>query len=57
MGKHRKNWTIEQLKDERIRLLALFVGAKTNYMKNFLHYKIKSVNKELYTITKETKYL
>jgi hypothetical protein len=57
MGKHRKNWTIEQLKDERIRLLAMFVGAKTNYMKNFLHYKIKSVNKELYTITKETKYL
>jgi hypothetical protein len=57
MGKHRKNWTIEQLKDERIKLLAMFVDAKTNYMKNVLHYKIKSVNRDLFTITKETKYL
>jgi hypothetical protein len=57
MGKHRKNWTLEQLKDERIRLLAMFVDAKTMYIKNNLHHKIKSVNRELFTITKETKYL
>ena len=57
MGKHRKNWTLEQLKDERIRLLGMFIEAKTVYMKNSLHYKIKSINKDLFTITKETKYL
>lgn len=57
MGKHRKNWTIDQLKDERIRLLNLFIEAKTIYLKNNLHHKIKSVNLELYTKTKETKYL
>jgi hypothetical protein len=57
MGKHRKNWTIDQLKDERIRLFNMFTEAKTEYLKNNLHYKIKSVNRELFTITKETKYL
>jgi hypothetical protein len=57
MGKHRKNWTIEQLKDERIKLLGLFVEAKTTYLKDNLHHKIKSVNRDLFTITKETKYL
>ena len=57
MGKHRKNWTIEQLRDERVRLLQMFVEAKTTYFKDNLYHKIKSVNRDLFTITKETKYL
>jgi hypothetical protein len=57
MGKHRKNWTIDQLRDERVRLLGLFVEAKTTYLKDNLNHKIKSVNRDLFTITKETKYL
>jgi hypothetical protein len=57
MGKHRKNWTINELRDERVRLLGMFVEAKTTYIKDNLHHKIKSVNRDLFTITKETKYL
>ena len=57
MGKHRKNWTLDQLKDERIRLLSEFTEARTAFVKNNLHHKIKSVNRELFTITKEVKYL
>jgi hypothetical protein len=57
MGKHRKNWTLNQLKDERVRLLSAFVEAKTTYLKDNLHHKIKSVNRDLFTITKDTKYL
>ena len=57
MGKHRKNWTVDQLKDERVRLLSEYIDAKTKYLKDNLHYKIKSVNRELFTITKEVKYL
>jgi hypothetical protein len=57
MGKHRKNWTIEQLKDERIKLLSAFTEANTKYLKNNLQQRIKSINRDLFTITKETKYL
>ena len=57
MGKHRKNWTIEQLKDERIKLLSAFTEANTKYVKNNLQQRIKSINRDLFTITKETKYL
>lgn len=57
MGKHRKNWTVDQLKDERVRLLSKYVEVKTKYLKDDLYNKIKSVNRELFTITKETKYL
>jgi hypothetical protein len=56
MGKHRKNWTLNQLRDERVRLLGMFSEAKTTYLKDNLYHKIKSVNRDLFTITKETKY-
>lgn len=49
--------SVEELKVERVNLLTLYIRAKTTYMKDNLHHKIKSVNKELYTLTKEVKYL
>jgi hypothetical protein len=49
--------SVEELRAERINLLTLFATAKTTYLKDNLHHKIKSVNKELYTLTKEVKYL
>jgi hypothetical protein len=49
--------SIDELKVERTNLLMMFSNAKTIYLKNNLHHKIKSVNKELYTLTKEVKYL
>jgi transposase len=49
--------SIDELKVERTNLLQMFVTAKTRYVKDNLQYKIKSVNKELYTLTKEIKYL
>ena len=49
--------SVEELKVERVNLLTLYTRAKTTYMKDNLHHKIKSVNKELYTLTKEVKYL
>ena len=57
MGKHRKNWTKDQLIDERKRLFAIFTEAKTEYYKKTLHRQLKSIGRELYTLTKETKYL
>jgi hypothetical protein len=49
--------SIDELKAERTNLLQMFVTAKTRYVKDNLHHKIKSVNKDLFTITKDTKYL
>ena len=49
--------SIDELRLERTNLLQMFVVAKTRYVKENLHHKIKSVNKELYTLTKEIKYL
>jgi hypothetical protein len=49
--------SVEVLKVERLALLTLFADAKTKYVKDNLAHKIKSVNKDLYTQTKETKYL
>ena len=49
--------SIDELKIERVNLLQMFVAAKTKYVKENLHHKIKSVNKELFTLTKEIKYL
>lgn len=48
---------IEELKVERINLLTMYAKAKTRYFKDNLHHKIKSVNKQLYTLTKDVKYL
>lgn len=49
--------SVDTLKLERINLLTMYANAKTRYLKDNLHHKIKSVNKDLYTLTKETKYL
>jgi len=53
----KKMRSIDELKVERTNLLQMFVTAKTRYVKDNLQYKIKSVNKDLFTITKDTKYL
>lgn len=53
----KKMRSIDELRLERTNLLQMFVTAKTEYVKNNLKHKIKSVNKELYTLTKEVKYL
>ena len=53
----KKMRSIDELKAERTNLLQMFVAAKTRYVKDNLHHKIKSVNKELYILTKEIKYL
>jgi transposase len=53
----KKMRSIDELKVERTNLLQMFVTAKTRYVKDNLFKKIKSVNKELYTLTKETKWL
>jgi hypothetical protein len=49
--------SVEVLKVERINLLTMFANAKTKYLKDNLNHKIKSVNKDLYTLTKESKWL
>ena len=49
--------SVDTLRLERINLLTMYANAKTRYLKDNLHHKIKSVNKDLYTLTKETKYL
>jgi hypothetical protein len=48
---------LDELKEERLVLLNMFINAKTRYVKDNLFKKIKAVNKDLFTITKETKYL
>ena len=53
----KKMRSIDELKAERTNLLQMFVTSKTRYVKDNLHHKIKSVNKELYILTKEIKYL
>jgi hypothetical protein len=53
----RRQFTIDELKAKRIALLNDFIDAKTIYLKNNLHHKIKSVNKDLFTLTKDTRYL
>jgi transposase len=53
----KKMRSIDELKIERTNLLQMFVIAKTRYVKDNLFKKIKSVNKELFTLTKETKWL
>jgi hypothetical protein len=49
--------SVDTLKLERINLLTMYANAKTRYLKDNLAHKIKSVNKDLYTLTKESKYL
>ena len=53
----RKLLPLEDLQQERLALLNMFVNSKTSYVKNNLHRRIKAVNKDLFTITKDTKYL
>jgi hypothetical protein len=53
----KKMRSIDELKVERTNLLQMFITAKTRYVKDNLHDKSKSVNKDLFTITKDTKYL
>ena len=53
----RKLMTVEHLKEKRIDLLNEFLQAKTTVMKNNIHYRLKTVNKELFKRTQETKWL
>jgi hypothetical protein len=49
--------SVDTLRLERINLLTMYANAKTQYVKENLYNKIKSVNRDLYTLTKETKWL
>ena len=53
----RKLLPLDELREERIVLLSMYANAKTNYVKANLFNKIKAVNKDLFTITKDTRYL
>jgi hypothetical protein len=53
----RKLLPLDDLREERILLLSMYSKAKTSYLKNNLFHKIKAVNKDLFTITKDPKYL
>jgi hypothetical protein len=53
----RKLLPLDDLRQERLVLLNMFANAKTRYVKDNLHHRIKAVNKDLFTITKDTKYL
>jgi hypothetical protein len=53
----RKLLPLDDLRQERLVLLNMFTNCKTRYMKDNLRHKIKAVNKDLFTITKDTKYL
>jgi len=49
--------TLEELRFKRLELLHLFVEAKTHFVKNTLTKQIKTVNQQLFKLTKDTKYL
>jgi hypothetical protein len=53
----RKLLPLDDLREERVLLLRMYSKAETSYLKNNLFHKIKAVNKDLFTITKDTKYL
>ena len=52
-----KQPTIDELIARRVDLITLCEFAKNRYIRSLLHYKLKSVNRDLYTITKNTIYL
>jgi hypothetical protein len=52
-----KTPTLEELRFKRIDLLNKFVDAKTGYLKNNLSKRLKSVNQQLFTLTKDARYL
>jgi hypothetical protein len=53
----RKLLPLDDLREERKVLLGMYANAKTNYVKANLYNKIKAVNQDLFTVTKDTKYL
>ncbi len=53
----RKLLQLDDLRQERVVLLSMYANAKTKYVKDNVYNKIKAVNKDLFTITKDTKYL
>jgi hypothetical protein len=52
-----KKPSIDELRSKRIELLNTFIDAKTLYLKNNLSKRLKSVNQQLFTLTKDAKYL
>lgn len=52
-----KQPTIDELKARRVDLITLCEFATTKYTRQLLHDKLKSVNRDLYTLTKNTIYL
>ncbi len=53
----RKLLPLDDLREERKVLLGMYANAKTSYVKSNLFNKIKAVNQDLFTITKDTRYL
>jgi len=48
--------TIEELKERRLDILGLYPHIKTEYMRDTLHRRMISVNRDLYTLTKNPIY-
>ena len=48
--------TLDELRLRRLDILNLTAVAQTNYMKAILYSRLKSVNRDLYTITKNPIY-
>ena len=52
-----KTATLEDLRLKRFDLLNKFVEAKTTFVKNGITKQLKTVNQQLFKITKDTRYL
>lgn len=48
--------TLEELKERRLEILGLYPYIKTDYMRDTLHRRMISVNRDLYTLTKNPIY-
>lgn len=48
--------TLDELKARRLDILGLYSQVKTEYMRDTLHRRMISVNRDLYTITKNPIY-
>ena len=49
--------SIDELRARRLDIMNLFDHAKNDYVRKSLHYKLKSINRDLFTITKNSIYL
>jgi len=48
--------TLEELKARRLDILGLYPHVKTDHVRNTLHQRLRSVNRDLFTLTKNPIY-